>query len=202
MHERNLRTEQCQQILPSRQGKDQHLRGSGFSPRGRRFRGDHGPVRIGQDDLAQPVGRYRPGLLRRDHLQGRTSRKVQRIPAVEMAGAQRRIHLPVLQSDADAERPAECRAAVAADATLARRRGARMSRPRSRSSASATAPSIIRASFPAASSSGSRSRGRSSPIPRCSRRRADRRPRSRRPPRKSSASRSASTASSARRSSW
>ena len=93
--------------------------------------------------------------------------RIDRLSESELAALARRqyrLHLPVLQSDADADRCPERRAAAAADQACARSSGATMWRPRFRWSTSPIASSTIRARCPAASSSAWRSRARSSPI--------------------------------------
>ena len=96
------------------QGNDLDLRSSRSRDSPRRFHRRHGAVRFGQDDAAQPARRHRPRRRRRDRGCGPAHRRSLRGRARRLAGGQYRLHLPVLQSDADADRGAERRTAAAA----------------------------------------------------------------------------------------
>ena len=98
-----------------------------------------GPSGSGKTTLLNLLG----GIDRADsgeiHVAGQRIDALSEGELARFRAAQCRLHLPVLQSDADADRGAERRAAVAAD--QAARQGARASasRPRSRWSTSPTA---------------------------------------------------------------
>src|SRR5499426_551287 len=92
--------------------------------------------RLGQDHAAQPARRHRPARRGRDPCRRAAHRQDVGRRARALSRRQYRLHLPVLQSDADAHGGAERRAAAAADpaarqgAGAARRHRARNRQPR------------------------------------------------------------------------
>ena len=124
-----------------------------------------GPSGSGKSDAAQPDRRHRQARRRaRCASTASTSRSSSEGELADWRAGARRLHLPVLQPDAGADRVRERRAAAACSPACraASRRehvesGARAGRPRRPDGA------LSRPSSPAASSSASRSRARSSP---------------------------------------
>ena len=80
-----------------------------------RLRRADGPVGLGQDHAAQPDRRARLAHRRRDRGRRPAHRQRSSRPAVALAQPPRRLRVPVLQPDADADRAEERRAAAAAD---------------------------------------------------------------------------------------
>ena len=112
--------------------------------RARRVPRAHGAVGLGQDDAAEPHRRPRPPRSRRDHGRRRAHRQAVVGAAREMARAQRRLHLPVLQPAARAHGGAQRRGAAAADEALEPRSASATSPRRSSSSGSRIARSTSR----------------------------------------------------------
>ena len=89
-----------------------------------------GPSGSGKSDAAQPDRRHRQADGGRDPRRRRRHRAADRRRARRLARAARRVHLPVLQPDAGADRVRERRAAAAAAPALSRARAARARRDR------------------------------------------------------------------------
>ncbi len=113
-----------EQGLPARRAG--HPRAGRREPRraGGRVRRADGAQRLGQEHAAEPDRRHRQAQRRPHRDRRHRHRHAERGRAGRLARRQRRLHLPVLQPDAGADRVRERRAAAAADAALARQRKA------------------------------------------------------------------------------